>query len=40
MIRSSIYIYIYIYILDMHRLLTEPVKPHEVKFEAVQPAEQ
>ena len=30
----------YIYILDSHRRLTAPVKPHEAKFEAVQPAEQ
>ena len=35
-----VYIYIYIYILDSHRRLTAPVKPHEAKFEAVQPAEQ
>ena len=35
-----IYMYIYIYILDSHRRLTAPVKPHEAKFEAVQPAEQ
>ena len=29
-----------IYILESHRRLTAPVKPHEAKFEAGQPAEQ
>ena len=33
-------LYIYIYTLDSHRRLTAPVKPHEAKFEAVQPAAQ
>ena len=31
-----IYIYIYIYILDSHRRLTAPVKPHKAQLEAAQ----